>query len=103
MDTETGNAQKWVAPSSFQWGTYVLKSERDCVSNKQNVLDFAKKVQTKGVKGTFQTKARKHLLLVVAVVLGGPDRLGGLHLRVTRPCRESFWWCSWYGSCQQKS
>ena len=69
MDTETGNAQKWVAPSSFQWGTYVLKSERDCVSNKQNVLDFAKKVQTKGVKGTFQTKARKHLLLVVAVVL----------------------------------
>ena len=69
MDTETGNAQKWVAPSSFQWGTYVLKSERDCVSNKQNVLDFAKKVQTVGVKGAFQTKARKYLVLVVTVVL----------------------------------
>ena len=69
MDTETGNAQKWVAPSSFQWGTYVLKSERDCVSNKQNVVDFAKKVQTVGVKGAFQTKARKYLVLVVTVVL----------------------------------
>ena len=47
----------------------MLKSERDCVSNKQNVLDFAKKVQTVGVKGAFQTKARKYLVLVVTVVL----------------------------------
>jgi hypothetical protein len=72
LDLESGVKKKWTPPSDFQFGFYVLKSERECLSSAKNqpLLKKAHKIHDGKIHEVFGSTARKNWKLVGMIILG---------------------------------
>jgi len=72
LDLESDVKKKWTPPSDFQFGFYVLKSERECLSSAKykDLLKKAHKIHDGKIHKVFGSTARKNLKLVGMIILG---------------------------------